>query len=348
MATSQLVRRAGAYFLIAAVIAGISSPPRITAGAAAGNDSAGKNFYLGKAAFSRKDYAAAYKFWSKAAVEGSTKAMANIGYLYNHGWGVPRNYHTAANWYHKAAAAGDSIGMYALGVYYETGKGYPRNYESAVKWYRLASAGGVAKAMYAIGRLYMIGHGLPENRDKALKWFRKAARAGDRAAMLELFQAYRKGLGVTADPRKAKMWYRMAVASSAAASFPTAFAMGIANLIKAKHHVFVIHHGFGGQPCKIAFGTMHGYGKSTVLVVGILSSQSTAGLAEWPADTKAGTPGELFVMVNPHGRRATTPEIFVNKDWQLGGSLGQHSFIYRNKAYTYNSKDDAWVPASRP
>ena len=43
-----------------------------------------------------------------------SKAMTNLGVLYEDGHGVPQDYQTAKKWFEKAAAAGDAEAMYML------------------------------------------------------------------------------------------------------------------------------------------------------------------------------------------------------------------------------------------
>ena len=50
------------------------------------------------------------KWFRKAAEQNHAKAQYNIGFMYEHGQGVPQNYHGAMNWYRKAADQGDAGG----------------------------------------------------------------------------------------------------------------------------------------------------------------------------------------------------------------------------------------------
>ena len=56
--------------------------------------------------------------------------MAGLGWLYQSGRGVPRDYATAREWYEKAAAKGNGAGMANLGWLYRDGLGVPRDYGS--------------------------------------------------------------------------------------------------------------------------------------------------------------------------------------------------------------------------
>jgi TPR repeat protein len=80
--------------------------------------------------------------------------MDNLGYVYEKGIGVTRNYTEAARWYRKAADAGNARGMSNLGYMHEKGLGVTKNYTEAVRWYRKAANAG---NKYAIKRLKDLG-----------------------------------------------------------------------------------------------------------------------------------------------------------------------------------------------
>jgi uncharacterized protein len=57
----------------------------------------------------RKTHAQNTNWYEKAAAAGNAKAMANLGYLYINGYGVPKDYAAARAWYVKVAAAGSEL-----------------------------------------------------------------------------------------------------------------------------------------------------------------------------------------------------------------------------------------------
>ena len=72
---------------------------------------------------------------------GDPRAQAYLGFMYEHGRGLPQDYKLAAQWYHLAAQAGDSRGQHWLGMLYDKGFGVPESYIQAHKWLNLAAAG---------------------------------------------------------------------------------------------------------------------------------------------------------------------------------------------------------------
>src|SRR5699024_9056788 len=111
---------------------------------------------------------------------------------------------------HQRADAGDMDAMYLLGYDYEHGGGVVRDYHKAMKWYRQAAANGDVAALDHIGVLYLSGHGVKQDSHKAMQWFHKAAAKGDAIAMTNIGALYEHGQGVKRDYRKAMHWFSKA------------------------------------------------------------------------------------------------------------------------------------------
>ena len=56
-----------------------------------------------EAAYSRGDYATAFKIWLPLAEQGSAEAQRNVGRMYERGEWVAQDKQAAAEWYSKAA-----------------------------------------------------------------------------------------------------------------------------------------------------------------------------------------------------------------------------------------------------
>ena len=102
------------------------------------------DFKAGKAAYSREDYATAYREFLPLAEQGNAEAQWYIGSMYDFGYGLPQDYAEAVNWYRAAAEQGDIRGQFALGVMYSEGQGVPQDYAEAAKWFRKAAEQGFA------------------------------------------------------------------------------------------------------------------------------------------------------------------------------------------------------------
>ena len=73
-------------------------------------------------------------YWAeKAAQNGNTEAMENLGKMYYYGNMVKQDYKSALYWLEKAASKGSEFSCCLLGKYYEVQK----QYKVSAKWYRL-------------------------------------------------------------------------------------------------------------------------------------------------------------------------------------------------------------------
>jgi TPR repeat protein/peptidoglycan hydrolase-like protein with peptidoglycan-binding domain len=168
------------------------------------------DYQAGNYAYQRGDYATALREWKPLAERGHVAAQSSLGFMYDHGQGVPQDYDAAVMWYRKAADQGDARAQFNLGTQYESGQGVPQDYDAAVMWYRKAADQGDASAQSHLGLLYSIGKGVPEDDAEAVKWLRKAADQGDADGQFGLGAQYQIGQGVPQDYAEAMMWYRKA------------------------------------------------------------------------------------------------------------------------------------------
>ena len=94
----------------------------------------------GFAAYERGDYESAIRLWrALQAEQGHASAQYNLGFMYNHGKGVPQDYAEAMKWYRLAAEQGDADAQYIVGVMYHNGEGVPQDYIVAHMWWNLAA-----------------------------------------------------------------------------------------------------------------------------------------------------------------------------------------------------------------
>ena len=121
----------------------------------------------------------AMKLYAKAAELGLSIAKYNLGSLYLNN----KDYDNAAKWL-KAAAEDDenAAAFNDLGYMYEMGLGVNKNYLEAVKYYRKAAAKGYAVAMFNLGEAYNSGTGVVQDKAQAADWYRKAAAKGYKPA----------------------------------------------------------------------------------------------------------------------------------------------------------------------
>jgi TPR repeat protein len=94
----------------------------------------------GAAAFHRGDYVRAARELAPAAERGNPRALGLLGFMYEHGFGVPQAYDAAVDLYYRGAVLGDPFAQAQLGLMYDKGHGVPNDYVLAYKWLNLAAA----------------------------------------------------------------------------------------------------------------------------------------------------------------------------------------------------------------
>jgi TPR repeat protein len=94
----------------------------------------------GSAAFYRGDYIRAFRELSPLAERENAIALGLLGFMYEHGFGVPLAYDAAADLYARAAIQGNPFAQAMLGLMYDKGHGVPQDFVLAYKWLNLAAA----------------------------------------------------------------------------------------------------------------------------------------------------------------------------------------------------------------
>ena len=96
-----------------------------------------------------------------------------------------------AEW-QASAASGDARAQYSLGYLYQTGEGVARDFEQAIRFYRLAANQGNADAQLALGNLCRLGLGMKTDLVQAYMWYTLASEAGEPMARRSLERAVAK------------------------------------------------------------------------------------------------------------------------------------------------------------
>ena len=86
----------------------------------------------------------------KSAKQGYEKAQNTVGYMYEKGLGVRRDYKEAVRWYREAAECGYPYAEYNLAGMYYKGKGVKQNLSSAYSWYKRCAAHGLESGKTAL------------------------------------------------------------------------------------------------------------------------------------------------------------------------------------------------------
>lgn len=119
----------------------------------------GASFSKGLAAYRDGDFKTAYRHWHPLAAKGEAESQTRLGYLFEHGKGIDRNYDEAVAWYRKAAEQGEPAAQFNLGVMYRKGRGVSKDDKVARSWYEKAARQGhpVAVRVVEVMKAYKIG-----------------------------------------------------------------------------------------------------------------------------------------------------------------------------------------------
>jgi TPR repeat protein len=118
-----------------------------------------------------------------SAEQGNAEAQFNLGLLYDHGRGLPKDKGEALKWYRRAAMQGDTFAQNSLGDNYWEGTGVPKDDREAVWWWRVAADRGFVPAQHSLGKILAGGgQGVPADKPHAYMWLMLSAAQGDEEA----------------------------------------------------------------------------------------------------------------------------------------------------------------------
>jgi TPR repeat protein len=151
-----------------------------------------------------------FQEYKTGAERGDAEAQFNLGFCYDDGRGVKKDYGEAVKWYRKAAEQNYAPAEFNLGYCYANGQGVRKDKEEAVNWFRKAAEQNYAPAQSNLGCCYDNGRGVAKDAVEAVKWYRKAAGQGHPEAQLNLGYCYANGQGVERNTVEAYAWFSMA------------------------------------------------------------------------------------------------------------------------------------------
>ncbi len=166
--------------------------------------------FLAKADPASPGFDLAITWLRSVALQNKPEAQFLLGYLYEHGKGLPLDYSKAADNYRRAAVQGYPPAENNLGSLYHYGKGLPQDKALAFHWYQASALHGNPAAQQNLGTFFYLGYGTPTDFMEAVKWFRAAADQGFAVSESNLAYCYLKGVGVPRDYSQAAYWGRLA------------------------------------------------------------------------------------------------------------------------------------------
>ncbi|MBT5074801.1 MAG: sel1 repeat family protein [Kordiimonadaceae bacterium] len=152
----------------------------------------------GKEAYFIGDYEKAHNELLPDANDGNSYAQIKIGFMYENGWGVAKDYTAARNWYQKAAKLNDPEGHVALAKLYAYAKGTSRDKALAERHLLKAAELGLNHAYYVLGDINNDDFAFGHNDKDALKYYLMAS--SHNAAARSRNGHYSKGSGI---------WFRL-------------------------------------------------------------------------------------------------------------------------------------------
>ena len=143
----------------------------------------------------------------QAAQNGLVTAQSHVGYCYDRGLGVEKDYDQAYVWTQKAALGKDVYAQNNLAIMCEYGLGTEVNYDNAIYWYNQALEQGFAAARTSLAVLYIYTAPPPvRDQAKGFELLQNGAEQGDSRAMSVLGECYEYGAGVRRDLKQAFFW----------------------------------------------------------------------------------------------------------------------------------------------
>ena len=152
----------------------------------------------------------AFRLLKGLADAGNGKAMIRIGFMYERGMSVTRDYGQARHWYQKAMAASEANGIARMGWLYERGLGVNKDPFKAAEHYRRAISRDSDIAYAMLGWLYRTDQIGQIDVKKAVDYFHQGASRGDPRAEARLGFHYMRGYGVEQDYARARQYLEKA------------------------------------------------------------------------------------------------------------------------------------------
>ncbi len=160
--------------------------------------------------YSEKNYKMAIKEYEQCSRMGHSGCQNMLGYFYNKGLGVKKDFNRACEFYQDSARQNNSSAMYNLGVMYANGQGVKKDMAKAHELFLKSANQGYPEAQFNLGVLYYNGIAVKKDKSTALKWFKKAADQNIPKAIYAVGQCHEFGFGTSKNMVKAKEYYKKA------------------------------------------------------------------------------------------------------------------------------------------
>ena len=157
--------------------------------------------------YKNKDYQAAVPYFQRAAKNGSLKALDFLGYMYELGKGVEKNYTIALNLYKKGEARNYAPCLANIGRLYKEGRGVTKNKTTAYTYFMKAAEQEDSDGELGVYYAKLFGEGTEKDLSGALTYAERAANHGETWLYTDIGNMYYEGIGTDINKKKAFEWY---------------------------------------------------------------------------------------------------------------------------------------------
>ncbi len=171
----------------------------------------------------------AKKWFELAAEKGSTRAMVNLGSVYEDSG----DYELAYKWYLEAACGGDETGMSNVANMYHWGRYVERDFAKAYRYFKeLYEKYRDPKACFYMGLYAAKGYLTEPDPARAAEYYQEGVDRGDPYCATNLGEMYSNGEGVPKDEEKAFRLYLRSIelAEADRTNYENGYGLGYANV----------------------------------------------------------------------------------------------------------------------
>ena len=157
-----------------------------------------------------KNYKKANELFRESIKKENLYSYNRLALSYLNGWGVKKDIEKAFSLHLKAAKKGDDYSQAEVGWHYLNGEGVIKNEKLAYKWFKKSADQENTYAQSMLGWMVAIGTGTDQNYKEGFNISKKAADKGDDYAQANIGWHYVNGFGVEKNIELALEWYEKA------------------------------------------------------------------------------------------------------------------------------------------
>lgn len=156
-------------------------------------------FFISERYRNQKKSEKSFEWAKKSADQKNYDGIARLGWHYLNGEGCEKDVSKGSELIHESIKYGQSsYGQNTLGYMYENGIGVEKNYSDAFFWYKKSAEQGNPYAQWNLGRLYEEGKGTEQDKEKAIYWYEKSSEQGNEFAKSKL-ESLQNNTGIDVD-----------------------------------------------------------------------------------------------------------------------------------------------------